>query len=734
MLRHLVICLSAFGILWALPASAVQYEADIHIESELDLYEMEQDGEISEETLETLLELLRVGVDLNRATREELYVLPNLTYAEVDAIIAYREQAGAISEVEELVVAGAITPDQLIQLAPFLLVIEDPRVSLPVSGRLRLMTAYMIEDPVAPPVLLQGRIKAPMGFSAGLLSMTTRQRPGSIQYDPTVGQLHATLPGYSVQLPKIWVRFKNGPYDLLLGSFRIGFGQRLTLDNTTRLTPDGFYQDDAIYLDGDPDRVCAPGTIDPDTGVCPGNNLTSYMTSDFSWRDGFRGIAGTLRDVQLADELSLSATAFASYQDRDVYQYHLVDRTRCDDPRNEGADCGSPPIFVSTPDRGVTTGRHTFTTFPDVFQEVAGGFNTTFKFGARGRLGVTGYGAIPVWPNSDQLRLDLQEFSKYPDNGPYGAIGVDGATGFGPVNLFIEATRSFDSIEGRGGDWAVLQRSVLARKKEELELSLRYYGRDFDNPYSRGISQPDMVEGIRVRNEAGARLRYYNRAIEGWQLRGSADFWVWPGDGTIAGTAGRTNLNLTGRVDYVDFPLLQPSIWFTHTNKDLRSNFDPGNCYDLAGADGTDEEDACSGEAYRVGVRLRFNPMRQFQFTVQYNHALYDTIYYDAQHMHDVRALAEAVIRPIPTVRIRVRTRWLEDDLLRYENGQPLEFRFDRGEGSLWSTVDATYNMPGSWRFRLRYDNYWWIDGRASTANRTPNPENRFRAEVEARF
>jgi len=726
--------LFVLGLLVALPASAVQYEADIRIESELDLYELEQDGQIDEETLETLVELLRTGVDLNTASREELYVLPNLTYAEVDAIIDYRSQAGGIQEIEELVQAGAVTADQLLQIAPFLLVIEDPRKSVPVSGRIRVMSAYMIEDPVAPPALLQARLKAPHGFSAGVLAMSTRQRPGHLEYDPVADQLHAAQPGYGVQVPKFWVRYKNEPYDLLLGTYRIGFGQRLTLDNTTRLTPDGFYQDDAIFLDADPDRTCAPGSYDPDTGACPGNALTSYMTSDFQWRDGFRGIAATLKGLKLSESVSLSATGFASYHDRDVYQYHLVDRTRCDDPRNPGAECSSPPIYRRNPDGTISTQPFSFTTFPAVFQEFTAGFNSTLQVGSRGRIGVTGYGALPMWPLTGQgKRLDLQEFNKTPDNGAYGAVGIDVATGVGPLNLFLEVTRSFDSIEGRGGDWGALQRTVLAGKKEELELSLRYYGRDFDNPYSRGISEPDTVEGIRVRNEAGVRLRYLNRNLPGWQVRGFVDAWLWPGDGTVVGTAGRTNLAANARVDYVDFPLIQPSLWVNHTNKDLSDNFDATNCYDLTSGDGTDVEDACSGEATRVGARVRIAPMREFNVTFQYNHAFYDTVMYAAQRMQDARALVELTIRPIPQIRLRIRSRLLEDDLVEFTPEGPA-YRNDRGEGSLWHTVDATWNTPGSWRFRIRYDNYWWTDARASTAARSPNPENRFRVEMEARF
>src|SRR5690606_419250 len=133
-----------------------------------------------------------------------------------DGIIDYRTQAGGIQQVEELVSAGVMTADQLLQIAPFLLVLEDTRTALPVSGRLRLMSAYMIGDPVAPPVLLQGRIKAPHGFSAGFMGMTTRQRPGAIGYDAGQNALYADQARYGVQLPKFFVRYKNDPYDVLL--------------------------------------------------------------------------------------------------------------------------------------------------------------------------------------------------------------------------------------------------------------------------------------------------------------------------------------------------------------------------------------------------------------------------------------------------------------------------------------------------------------------------------------
>mgnify|MGYP000140323719 CR=1 FL=1 len=80
-----------------LPAArAADYGTFIDIETEEDLLDLKNDGEITEEAFETLKELLEDGVDLNTADREQLYTLPNLTYKEVDAILAYRKEAGRI--------------------------------------------------------------------------------------------------------------------------------------------------------------------------------------------------------------------------------------------------------------------------------------------------------------------------------------------------------------------------------------------------------------------------------------------------------------------------------------------------------------------------------------------------------------------------------------------------------------------------------------------------------------
>ena len=51
----------------------------------------------------------------------------------------------------------------------------------------------------------------------------------------------------------------------------------------------------------------------------------------------------------------------------------------------------------------------------------------------------------------------------------------------------------------------------------ELETSLRYYGRDYDNPHSRGIAAASETFGKRQRNEMGARMRFVAKPIKGLQ-------------------------------------------------------------------------------------------------------------------------------------------------------------------------------------------------------------------------
>jgi hypothetical protein len=152
-------------------------------------------------------------------------------------------------------------------------------------------------------------------------------------------------------------------------------------------------------------------------------------------------------------------------------------------------------------------------TLPGVVRELAGGGHAALEFSPRAHVGLTGWLARPAWAVEGRT-LDFQPSSRYPAGGAFGAFGLDAAWGAGPVDLSAEVAHSLDSTPGGGGGLGAVQRAVLGDEAQELELTLRYYARDFANPYSGAVSGPDEYEGLRARNELGARLRYVYRDRE----------------------------------------------------------------------------------------------------------------------------------------------------------------------------------------------------------------------------
>jgi hypothetical protein len=76
----------------ASPAQAVQYETDIDIDNESDLYDLAARQEIGPETLETLIDLLNEGVDLTRPRARSSTSCPGSPTRTWTAILKYRGQ------------------------------------------------------------------------------------------------------------------------------------------------------------------------------------------------------------------------------------------------------------------------------------------------------------------------------------------------------------------------------------------------------------------------------------------------------------------------------------------------------------------------------------------------------------------------------------------------------------------------------------------------------------------
>lgn len=771
-LRPLSAVVLAAAFLWTSQASAVQYESEIDIESEQDLYDLQLEGDISEETLETLLALFQSGVDLNTASPEEIYELPNVTYEHVNAIIEYRKSAHGIQSPEALVAAGVLDEALLLQILPFITLSEvssgkGVKGTKYIGGSVKYGVAASASDTKAPPMFLRTRLKGPFNLKAGLLLMTARNMISGLYEDG--GLLYADRPGYSFHVPKYYVEWKQPNYGIIAGTYRIGFGERLTLDNTTKSTPNGFYADDAYNTPQELSTACkeSKGEYNGSNELCEG--VQGKETGDYTWSHGFRGIAATGK-LPLSD-LELNGTVFISYEDKSIYQYEIYDAAICSDPHSSEEECKAPAIFV-TDGEGI---KHSYRSLPSMYRELAGGANVTLKFSQSGFVGLTGYGAKSTFDALGDYQIDFQEWSRIPFGGPYGAIGVNGGVYLNKFALFAEVARSFDSMPGgqdeagnaindAGGGFAAIQRTVFTPiKKHELELTLRYYDRDFANPYSRATAAADEYEGLRGRNEAGARLRYHGR-LPDWIFSGQLDWWMWPQDGYTMNDSGETivdasmpkgtnHLQLKARADFTGFDLVQPWIAVDYRNRDLGYNYNSytnasgdlvGACYESGDEYDTDADASvkCRGSFYRVGVGAKIVPLhKKLWFDLRYQHEfLNDKAYVDSLRQ-DIILSVSGTYKPIADLSIKARLRYLNEDIQDSTSE----------EESLWAYLQVSYNLMKRFKFNLRYDLYYYLDERKSTLSRSSDyisgmtradigsdfgafSEHRFRFDFEAKF
>lgn len=692
-------------------AQANQYAVFIDIDTEEGLYDLQVANIIDEETLETLVELLQRGVDLNRASRRTLYALPNLTYSEVDAILAYRDEVGYIDDPASLVIQGILSQEKLGSIAAFL-VLQKQQKTLPISGMVRLQTRYSIEDTGVPASALQLRARGLQGAKVGLVAYNTRTRIGNVRYDPARQALTAEAPNdTSGRVPKFYASWDGETASFVAGTYRIGFGQRLTFDNTDQIEPDGFYGDHDVFRSQDLTRRCKESAGELLTSPCTGAAGDVYITPDYRSSDSLLGVAASLRLAQLR------ISAFASYQPRSIYQYELYSPTTCDNPRDDDDElCKAPDVYVTNADPLQPSPRHSFQSLPNVFAEALAGGNASYRFGRRTQVGVTGYGSHIDWL-VEGMELDFQEWSAIPWGGDFGAVGVDGSHGVGNTDLFLELTRSFDSTPNGGGGLGGLARSVTAWGKNEIESSLRYYDDTFQNPHGRPIAAADEFEGLRARDEIGARVRYTGELSKRFRLRSKLDLWTTPSDGT-------KELLAFVRGDIRTSDLIRLGLWVQYQDKDLGTG-GREQCYSVSVEFDEDGEPIpCAGQKLQLTSRIRISPSRTTWIDLQAQHELLDDQRYNNKFRQDISAFATLTTKPHKKFRLRARSRFLFEDISDNEHL----------EKTLWTYFDLSYRLRTRDNLRMRYDFIVHLDDRAATQDRQPSPEHWLWAEYQANF
>lgn len=696
-------------------AMANDYGLFLEVETEEDLLDLLASQEIDQEDYETLYELLVDGVDLNTATRDEIYALPNLTYADVDAILTYRQEAGSILDPLALVGAEVLSADKFASIAPFLWVRDPDPPLFQTKGSLRYQTTLVAGDTEVPSMVLLGRVSTLKNLDVGVAGVLTRNRLSDVVYDPNRDALSAETPSPQLHVPKFYLQWETPKWHLAAGTYRIGFGQRLTFDNTTKYTPNGIRVDTTMSYNQDLTRTCKESAGEMTESPC--NQDHRYQSPDYRWTDRLRGAAVGLKSAEIGTGW-MQAYAFFSYQTRSIYQYEIYDRGRCEDPLldpDEHEECKAPNVYRRQDDVLASTTRFSYHTLPDMFNELLGGGNLTYFFNRRTHVGITGYGASIDWL-ANGIDLDFQEWSRLPYGGPFGAVGLDAAWGTGLFDLFLELAHTFDSQPAGGGLGAIL-RSTFTWKKHEVEGTVRYYGTDFANPYARPISAADEHDGLRARDEAGVRFRYTGK-INDLQLRSILDFWTQMSD-KAPKMQGKV------RADYELESWLIPGVWVWFSDRDLAAG-GHGNCYEVSFENIEGEPVPCAGEKYQIGGQVRLIPTRELAVTAKYQHGWLDDGRddFNTKFRQDASAWLVVMYKPIEGLRLRARVRYLFeavslDDYL--------------GE-SLWFYLEAGYWYKRDFRVKLRYEMFSWLDDRKSSEDRDPNPAHWLRLELEYRF
>lgn len=706
---------------------AADYGLFISISDEDDLLDLLNSGEIDEDTYNTLNELLHDPVDLNVAGREILYSLPNLTYEEVDAILKYRAEVASIYSLEDLVAAGVLTPEKAEALRPFVVIRPSPLSLLETKGRLRAAVTYLAGDEGAPPTMFSARLTTLQYLDIGVASVLKQNQLQNVQFDETRQALFADPPSTRFRVPKYFAKWEDKTFQMVLGTFRIGFGQRLTLDNTGLEKPNGALPDDTILTTYDLSLACRESSLDLKS-PCTSDARYSYETPDFRWTDRFRGLAVGLKGASVGPGL-LQVYAFASYQTHDIYQYEIYDASRCPDPtEDDNPSCSAPWVLRWRGDPLAPTTRFSYETLPEMYNQLTIGGNASYLFNERTHIGLTGYGAKVYWLVRG-ISLDFQEWSRVPYGGPFGAIGADAAFGLGPVDLALEFARSFDS-QPAGGGYAGLILATLTLDSHEVEVSGRFYDINYANPLARPISEPDEYDGLRARDEVGGRIKY-SGAIGRLSLRSSLDIWTFS-----TGLDGPKKLRFATRADYKLLRSFHPGLLVEFNDRDLRHS-GRGSCYEKPYQFIGGEPVPCTGERVQAGLVLRLPLHRRLTLLSKYIHRFVDDDLsrldpatgqrykvFENRFRQDLITYFQVTFRPFDPLRFRLRLRYLNEDLSARAYL----------EESLWGFLEVSYRIRGLAAATLRYDVYGWLDKRVSTRLRSPNPAHWLRANLEISF
>ena len=121
-----------------------------------------------------------------------------------------------------------------------------------------------------------------------------------------------------------------------------------------------------------------------------------------------------------------------------------------------------------------------------------------------------------------------------------------------------------------------------------------------------------------------------------------------------------------------------------------------------------------ASQRFVLATRLAYEPVRRFAISGQFQHRWVGSKLAGPRFQQDVAAILNVTTRPVDLLRLRLRVRYDFEDV--WDN--------HRLPQTLWAYLDAALTVRERDMLRVRYDLRAFLDHRASTRARVPNPEH----------
>ena len=510
-------------------AQAREYGTYVFINTCDDLEEFLLQTDITEDEYELLAALCERPMNINGADRDMLYDLPGMTYGVAQEIITYRAENGAYPRISVLRQVPGVTDALLAQIKPFIQVqyggdiysdaagaasqVEDEEpLQLKVkvgsilrkgTGRAKDQVNLAAEPPSTPSFMLDSHGTAFSNLGFGVAAIVTRLT--DVSWDNSRGALMGA-PAAAFDLHSAFVSVRENSWSGILGSYDVGFGEKLVFDTTRTRHPHGWRHAKGLYR----------------------NNESGLYRSSAP-------LFGTALSLEQADfEYGwLDATVFASYQTENLYQYqmrHGLDdlylseeggENTCTSGTDcpEGYTCGEDNMCYSSRIYDPETGTsYQYQTIANAFRELVTGANITWSLNESTSVSVTGYRGETQFVVAAPANPEFSGTTTNPRRSVYGAVGVSARWG----NDYLDTGLSY-AYSDNGGHAGLVRAVWEPAKAAEFTLTGRYYTHLYDNPYARSYAAATTTFGNRRRNERGVRLESVLEPTKWLRLVTSAD-------------------------------------------------------------------------------------------------------------------------------------------------------------------------------------------------------------------